>query len=146
MYDFRACDALHARAAPSGRLTHSDPKGPVPCRSFGRCFRMVGTVDQRIPNVKTFCFFLEKWCSWSSLCSSFGGARLRFAQSHRTASFDSFGSNARCPRPLGVLGDQTVRGAAPGRRLLIGEGTIGNGVQCGIDVGRLGGDVRRCET
>ena len=25
--------------------------------------------------------------------------------------------------------------AAPGRRLLIGEGTIGNGVQCGVDVG-----------
>jgi len=37
---------------------------------------------------------------------------------------------------ISVLGDQTVRGA-PGRRLLIGEGAIGNGVQCGIDVGMV---------
>mmetsp|Transcript_23053 Transcript_23053/g.47436 ORF Transcript_23053/g.47436 Transcript_23053/m.47436 type:complete len:491 (+) Transcript_23053:62-1534(+) len=37
---------------------------------------------------------------------------------------------------ISVLGDQTVRGL-PGRRLLIGEGAIGNGVQCGIDVGMV---------
>lgn len=37
---------------------------------------------------------------------------------------------------ISVLGDQTVRGA-PGRRLMIGEGAIGNGVQCGIDVGMV---------
>eukprot|EP00913_Durusdinium_trenchii_P007444 g6998.t1 len=42
---------------------------------------------------------------------------------------------------ISVLGDQTVRGAAPGRRLLIGEGTIGNGVQCGIDVGMVAANI-----
>ena len=32
---------------------------------------------------------------------------------------------------VSVLGDQTVRE----RRLLIGAGAVGNGVQCGVDVG-----------
>ncbi|CAE7614049.1 unnamed protein product [Symbiodinium natans] len=36
---------------------------------------------------------------------------------------------------ISVLGDQTVRGM--GRRLLIGEGAIGNGIQCGLDVGMV---------
>ncbi|CAE7282296.1 unnamed protein product [Symbiodinium natans] len=35
---------------------------------------------------------------------------------------------------ISVLGDQTVR---DGRRLLIGEGPIGVGVQCGVDVGMV---------
>ncbi|CAK9032926.1 unnamed protein product [Durusdinium trenchii] len=55
---------------------------------------------------------------------------------------------------ISVLGDQTVRSrrldgvsekkpddAAPGRRLLIGEGTIGNGVQCGVDVGMVAANI-----
>ena len=35
---------------------------------------------------------------------------------------------------ISVLGDQTVRG---GRRLLIGQGAVGNGVQCGVNVGMV---------
>ena len=35
---------------------------------------------------------------------------------------------------ISVLGDQTVR---DGRRLMIGQGPIGNGVQCGVDVGMV---------
>ena len=35
---------------------------------------------------------------------------------------------------ISVLGDQTVR---DGRRLLIGQGPIGVGVQCGVDVGMV---------
>ncbi|CAJ1418634.1 unnamed protein product [Effrenium voratum] len=38
---------------------------------------------------------------------------------------------------ISVLGDQTVRG----RRLLIGEGTIGNGVQCMVDVGMVASNI-----
>ena len=38
---------------------------------------------------------------------------------------------------ISVLGDQTVRG----RRLLIGEGTVGNGVQCGVDVGMVAANI-----
>ncbi|CAE7433891.1 unnamed protein product, partial [Symbiodinium pilosum] len=37
---------------------------------------------------------------------------------------------------VGILGDQTVRGAA-GRRLLVGEGAIGVGVQCMVNVGMV---------
>ena len=46
------------------------------------------------------------------------------------------------PRPIaqGVLGDQTVRGDA-GRRLLIGQGPVGNGVQCGVDVGMVAANI-----
>ena len=39
---------------------------------------------------------------------------------------------------ISVLGDQTVRG---GRRLLIGEGPVGNGVQCGVDVGMVAANI-----
>ena len=39
---------------------------------------------------------------------------------------------------ISVLGDQTVR---DGRRLLIGEGTVGNGVQCGVDVGMVAANI-----
>jgi len=35
---------------------------------------------------------------------------------------------------ISELGDQTLGGHAPGRRLLIGQGAVGNGVQCGVDV------------
>eukprot|EP00438_Fugacium_kawagutii_P002891 Skav214399 [mRNA] locus=scaffold2495:56279:63358:+ [translate_table: standard] len=38
---------------------------------------------------------------------------------------------------ISVLGDQTVRG----RRLLIGEGAVGNGVQCGVDVGMVAANI-----
>lgn len=38
---------------------------------------------------------------------------------------------------ISVLGDQTVRE----RRLLIGEGTVGNGVQCGVDVGMVAANI-----
>ena len=38
---------------------------------------------------------------------------------------------------ISVLGDQTVRGGDAGRRLLIGEGPVGNGVQCGVNVGMV---------
>eukprot|EP00438_Fugacium_kawagutii_P027439 Skav208090 [mRNA] locus=scaffold1681:95116:96843:- [translate_table: standard] len=38
---------------------------------------------------------------------------------------------------ISVLGDQTVRG----RRLLIGEGTVGNGVQCMVDVGMVAANI-----
>ena len=34
-----------------------------------------------------------------------------------------------------LTGDQTVRGGVDGRRLLIGQGPVGNGVQCAVDVG-----------
>ena len=37
---------------------------------------------------------------------------------------------------IGLLGDQTVRGNA-GRRLLVGEGAIGVGVQCGVNIGMV---------
>ena len=40
-----------------------------------------------------------------------------------------------------MLGDQTVRTPETGRRLLIGEGTIGNGVQCGVDVGMVAANI-----
>ena len=39
---------------------------------------------------------------------------------------------------ISVLGDQTVRDS---RRLLIGEGTVGNGVQCGVDVGMVAANI-----
>ena len=39
---------------------------------------------------------------------------------------------------ISVLGDQTVR---DGRRLLIGEGPVGNGVQCGVDVGMVAANI-----
>ncbi|CAK9035364.1 unnamed protein product [Durusdinium trenchii] len=39
---------------------------------------------------------------------------------------------------ISVLGDQTVR---TGRRLLIGEGPVGNGVQCGVDVGMVAANI-----
>ena len=42
-----------------------------------------------------------------------------------------------------MLGDQTVRTPEAGRRLLIGEGPVGNGVQCGVDVGHGGGQHRQ---
>ncbi|CAK9109179.1 Adenylate cyclase 1 [Durusdinium trenchii] len=42
---------------------------------------------------------------------------------------------------ISVLGDQTVRTPETGRRLLIGEGTIGNGVQCGVDVGMVAANI-----
>ncbi|CAJ1393002.1 unnamed protein product [Effrenium voratum] len=38
---------------------------------------------------------------------------------------------------ISVLGDQTVRG----RRLLIGEGPVGNGIQCGVDVGMVAANI-----
>ncbi|CAJ1378023.1 unnamed protein product [Effrenium voratum] len=38
---------------------------------------------------------------------------------------------------ISVLGDQTVRG----RRLLIGEGAVGNGVQCMVDVGMVASNI-----
>ena len=38
---------------------------------------------------------------------------------------------------ISVLGDQTVRE----RRLLIGEGAVGNGVQCGVDVGMVAANI-----
>ncbi|CAE7417095.1 yvaG [Symbiodinium sp. CCMP2592] len=38
---------------------------------------------------------------------------------------------------ISVLGDQTVRE----RRLLIGEGTVGNGVQCAVDVGMVAANI-----
>ena len=38
---------------------------------------------------------------------------------------------------VSVLGDQTVRS----RRLLIGEGAVGNGVQCGVDVGMVAANI-----
>ena len=38
---------------------------------------------------------------------------------------------------ISVLGDQTVRS----RRLLIGEGAVGNGVQCGVDVGMVAANI-----
>ncbi|CAL1153313.1 unnamed protein product [Cladocopium goreaui] len=39
---------------------------------------------------------------------------------------------------VSVLGDQTVRDS---RRLLIGEGAVGNGVQCGVDVGMVAANI-----
>lgn len=39
---------------------------------------------------------------------------------------------------ISVLGDQTK---PPYRRLLIGEGTVGNGVQCGVDVGMVAANI-----
>ena len=39
---------------------------------------------------------------------------------------------------ISVLGDQTVRDS---RRLLIGEGAVGNGVQCGVDVGMVAANI-----
>ena len=39
---------------------------------------------------------------------------------------------------ISVLRDQTVR---DGRRLLIGEGAVGNGVQCGVDVGMVAANI-----
>jgi len=35
---------------------------------------------------------------------------------------------------ISELGDQTLGGHAPVRRLVIGQGAVGNGVQCGVDV------------
>merc|ERR1712061_57067 len=35
---------------------------------------------------------------------------------------------------ISELGDQTLDGEYTGRRLVIGEGPVGNGVQCGVDV------------
>merc|ERR1719277_2738956 len=35
---------------------------------------------------------------------------------------------------ISELGDQTLGGHFTGRRLLIGQGAVGNGVQCGVDV------------
>merc|ERR1740121_2391490 len=35
---------------------------------------------------------------------------------------------------ISELGDQTLGGHAPERRLVIGQGAVGNGVQCGVDV------------
>ena len=40
-----------------------------------------------------------------------------------------------------MLGDQTVRTPEAGRRLLIGEGPVGNGVQCGVDVGMVAANI-----
>ncbi|CAK9110757.1 Uncharacterized protein SCF082_LOCUS51433 [Durusdinium trenchii] len=42
---------------------------------------------------------------------------------------------------ISVLGDQTVRTPEAGRRLLIGEGPVGNGVQCGVDVGMVAANI-----
>lgn len=39
---------------------------------------------------------------------------------------------------VSALGDQTVRG---GRRLVIGQGPVGNGVQCGVDVGMVAANI-----
>ncbi|CAK9076446.1 Uncharacterized protein SCF082_LOCUS36853 [Durusdinium trenchii] len=39
---------------------------------------------------------------------------------------------------ISVLGDHTVR---TGRRLLIGQGPVGNGVQCGVDVGMVAANI-----
>jgi len=35
---------------------------------------------------------------------------------------------------ISELGDQTLNGQYTGRRLVIGEGAVGNGIQCGVDV------------
>lgn len=47
-----------------------------------------------------------------------------------------------------MLGDQTVRTRRlnqtvdhQGRRLLIGQGPVGNGVQCGVDVGMVAANI-----
>ena len=39
---------------------------------------------------------------------------------------------------ISVLGDQTVQDS---RRLLVGEGAVGNGVQCGVDVGMVAANI-----
>eukprot|EP00913_Durusdinium_trenchii_P030332 g28413.t1 len=44
---------------------------------------------------------------------------------------------------ISVLGDQTVRTPEAGRRLLIGEGPVGNGVQCGLAINKAV-NVNRC--
>jgi len=121
-----------ARTCPSPRGADSE----IACQvNSGIMVAYVGTIAAKLSLAATNC---ADTISVDAVCAA--GITGVVAALGELAAGASLAAPTCSPHPpalpttkISELGDQTLGGHAPGRRLLIGAGAVGNGVQCGVD-------------
>jgi len=122
-----------ARTCPSPRDTASELACQV---DSGIMIAYVGTVAAKLALAASNC---AETANIDAVCAAgVSGVIAALGELSAASSLAAPTCSAHPPAlpttKISELGDQTLGGRAPRRRLVIGEGAVGNGVQCGVDV------------